>query len=167
MKHLVSRERVLELLDYCEESGTFTWKKSRGRVKAGDKAGSVGTHRGCPSYLSISLDGRCYRAHHLAWLWVHGRWPKDQLDHIDTDKLNNRIANLREACTAENQQNQRKAHRNNRSGLLGATLHRNKFWRAQIAVNGKAKHLGYFDTPEAAHEAYVSAKRAMHPMGML
>ena len=167
MNEKVHRERLMQVLHYCDETGVFSWRESRGRVKAGSIAGTVCTNRGASSYLSISIDGNNYRAHHLVWLLKHGNLPFGQLDHIDCDKLNNRISNLREVSTSENQQNQQKAHVNNSSGLIGATLHKNRFWRAQITLNGKAKHLGYFPTAEEAHKAYVVAKREIHPFGTL
>jgi hypothetical protein len=102
------------------------------------------------------LEGR------LAWFYTTGAWPKDQIDHIDGNKSNNRFANLREATPSQNTQNQRRAMRTNKLGILGVILARGKF-RAQIWFDGKNKFLGYFATAEAAHAAYLAAKRKFHP----
>jgi hypothetical protein len=99
----------------------------------------------------------------LVWLWVNGSWPIGEIDHIDGDKLNNRIANLRDVDRATNTQNSKKARRNNKSsGLLGSYKSGNR-WQAQIRINGVCMTLGSFGTPEEAHAAYLGAKRLFHP----
>lgn len=158
MSHLTP-DRLKELLSYDAESGVFTWISSRGNyVKAGRIAGSINPTHG---YLGISVDGRVYRAHRLAWLYVHGRWPVDQIDHIDGDKLNNRIANLREA-TATQQQHNRGLSKRNKSGFKGVYWKRDvRKWHAQIRIAGRIKHLGDFTDLEDAAAAYA-AEAAIH-----
>ena len=108
------------------------------------------------------IDEREYSAHRLAWLYVHGAWPTGQIDHINGDRGDNRISNLRDVTPALNTQNQRRAARSNKSsGLLGVTANRGR-WLAQISIGGKSRNLGRYATPEEAHAVYVAAKRVLH-----
>ena len=151
-------ERLRELLDYDPATGVFINRTKRSRLAcAGAIAGTITTRL----YRAITIDGRIYAAHRLAWLYVHGRWPLDQIDHIDCNKMNNAIANLREASHRLNQQNIKTANKNNKLGILGVIRLRNGF-RSCIYCNGKATVLGIFATPEEAHAVYLKAKRRLH-----
>jgi hypothetical protein len=93
----------------------------------------------------------------------YGSWPANTIDHINGIKTDNRIENLRDVTAAVNKQNMRAARSDSRSGLIGAIWQEDrKSWKAEIAVGGKKKMLGRFKTAEAAHEAYVLAKRTVH-----
>lgn len=154
----VTGERLRELLHYDPETGVFTWRVGGRRARLGEAAGCVET---C-GYLRITIDGRQYYAHRLAWLYVTGAWPADQLDHRDGDRTNNRFDNLREATHAENGQN-RTTQKNNTSGFAGVHWHLgDRRWHARIRVGGRRVHLGSFDTPEEAHAAYIEAKARLH-----
>ena len=157
----LSAERLRELLSYDADTGVFTWAARRGNVPAGKRAGT----RDSDGYTQISIEGRLYKAHRLAWLYVHGEWPFGEVDHINGARDENQIGNLRVATSAENKQNQRRAHsRNKSSGLLGVNWSKDaKRWRASICVNKKQRHIGLFDTAEAAHNAYLAAKAELHP----
>ena len=109
----------------------------------------------------ISIDNRIYPAHRLAWLYTFGVWPSHHIDHIDGNKWNNRLANLRDVTRAVNMQNQKNAQSNNQSGLAGAMKNGNG-WMARIRTNGNTKYLGTFPTVFQAHEAYLAAKRELH-----
>jgi len=155
---MITQERLRELVRYCPETGEFTHLESRGSVKAGTKAS-------CPSkgYIVIRLDTVLYPAHRLAWLYVHGYFPNGDTDHIDGNKSNNRISNLRDVNRSTNLQNQKRASsRNKSSGLLGVNKRANGTFRAYIQVNGKNVSLGTFKDAYQAHEAYLSAKRIHH-----
>lgn len=157
----LTQERVRELLDYNPRTGDLKWRVSRGNpVKAGDKAGSLMRD----GHLEISIDGHRCLVHRVIWLHVYGRWPNGYIDHIDGNPSNNRIENLRDVRRQINQQNQRRARADNRStGLLGAYYNaRAKRHFSSIGLNGKSIHLGYFDSAQEAHEAYVRAKRELH-----
>lgn len=150
--------RLREVIHYNQRTGIFTWRwYSLGR-RLNLIAGNIHENR-----IRIGVDNRSYRAHRLAWLYVTGKWPVDQIDHKDGNGLNNKFKNLREATNKMNLQNLRRAHKDNRVGLLGVWREKgqNKF-RAGITVNGKLKHLGRFNAPEEAHAAYVKAKRQLH-----
>lgn len=154
----LTQTRLKSLLDYDKDTGVFTWISARGsRVKAGSKAGVVMTR----GYIQIGIDGKYYRGHRLAWLFIYGANPSMDIDHIDGNKTNNAIANLREASEFVNLQNQRKAHKRNKTGLLGVCKSQGRF-AARIRVRGKDLWLGRFDTQDAAHKAYIEAKRQLH-----
>lgn len=153
--------RVRELLSYDPETGYLRWRVSRGNpVKAGDMAGSLMK----AGHLQMNIDGGRYLVHRVIWLYVYGEWPQHLIDHIDGNPTNNRISNLRDAPRQINQQNQRRARSDNKStGLLGAYYNkRARRHFSSIGLNGRAVHLGYFDTAQEAHEAYLTAKRRLH-----
>lgn len=158
---MLTHERLRELLDYNERTGIFKRRTDNGRgMRIGDVAGSL--HGS--GYWFIYVDGRNYSAHRLAWLYVHGRWPAGDLDHKHGKEAGNGIDNLREATKQENMQNERAARKNNKCGLLGVHWRKDRgTWVAGIRVDGKLLRLGTFKTPEAAHAAYVAAKRKYHP----
>lgn len=158
MKTPLTHERAFGLLDYDEETGVFHWKVRRGNVRAGTEAG--GDHG--TGYKVIGIDGRLYLAHRLAWFMSHGVWPKDQIDHINGVKDDNRLSNLREATTAENHQNM-PIRRDNTSGHSGVYWRSDtNLWQAQICAHGKRRTLGQFPTKDEAAKAYAAAKRAAH-----
>jgi hypothetical protein len=152
-------------LDYDPDSGVFTWKTSKGFRVKGNKAGTT-CRRG---YISIGIGGKIYKAHRLAWFFVHGVWPSGQIDHIDRDKSNNRIANLRDVEQSVNQENRGGPRTDNKLGTLGvSTWHDGRpGFRAQIKVRGKVRYIGTFDTSEEAHAAYIEAKKNMHAGAVL
>lgn len=152
---------LLRLLAYEPGTGLF-----RRRVKTGGRYGAdVGTIAGTrkKDRIQISLRSKLYRAHQLAWFYVTGEWPADEVDHIDGDPTNNRWGNLRVVSTSINSQNKRRAQSNNKTGLLGACwLTRDRRFAATIQVDRKHRVLGYFDTAEEAHAVYLAAKRELH-----
>ena len=111
-------------------------------------------------YLVITINGKQYYQHRIVWLLVSGSWPVNQIDHIDGNRKNNSIANLRQATPSQNQEN-RKCQ--NKTGYSGVTFHKktNK-WQAQIKKRGISYYLGLFDSVESAHAAYVDAKKELH-----
>lgn len=153
-----TQARVKELLDYNPETGVFTWKVNRTRgVKAGDAAGTINRSHG---YIIVCIDNRRYRGHRLAWFVVHGSWPAFDLDHVDTDRTNNCIKNLRPTDDTMNTGNSSR-YKNNTSGYKGVSWHKSKkAWFANIRVNGRLVCLGKFSDPQAAHNAYMTAARA-------
>jgi len=147
-------------ISYDPLTGIFTWAKPGHGVRVGTVAGSK-TSEG---YWQVCLGFKIYRAHRLAWFLKNGEWPSGPIDHINGDRLDNRIANLRVATHSVNMQNKRVAMSNNKScGLLGVTWNRqHKKWQSKIMVNKKAHHVGLFDDPHVAHAAYVEKKRLLH-----
>lgn len=157
----LTAQRLREILHYAPDTGIFTWLISPKRaIHTGCRAGGID----CRGYRTISIKRTRYFEHRLAWLYTHGIWPQQSIDHIDGNKSNNRIENLRDASDNINHQNLRRAKKDNRSGFLGVTSEKRPTpYRAHISVNGKRHYLGSFMTPEAAHEAYLAAKRRLHP----
>lgn len=158
MKALPTLEEVREHLSYDPATGVFTWVKPRcSRMHPGALAGS----RKPEGYVRIYF-GRMILAHRLAWFYVHGEWPTGEIDHINGNRADNRIANLRVATHAENGRN-RGANRTNSLGLKGVSWHpQAKMWRARIHVDRKQHCLGYFLKPEDAHAAYCAAADKLH-----
>lgn len=156
----LTADDLRSLVSYDPDTGRFVWLKAAARrVKVGDVVGSR-HHKG---YLRARVATREYLQHRLAWLYVYGEWPRNELDHINGVKDDNRIANLREATTAQNQHNLAKP-KNNTSGYIGVTWNaRKNAWQAQIGAAGKRKHLGYYAATEDAYKAYLAAKAEMHP----
>jgi hypothetical protein len=141
--HDLSQETLKEWLHYNNETGVFTRKKSISNVRVGDEAGTY-SH----GYCKIQLFGREYQAHRLAWFYIYGIWPRGLIDHINRDKCDNRIANLRLATRQQNSFNQ-SAHGDNQLGVKG--VHNNGYgYKAQIHLNGVQYCLGTFDTIEEA-----------------
>lgn len=110
-------------------------------------------------HIKISIDNRGYYAHRLAWFYVYGVWPTDQLDHIDCNGKNNSIRNLREASNSQNLANRSKTVKNT-TGFKGVTIHcGRKPGKIKYMARLERKYLGLFDTAELAHEAYLAAAK--------
>lgn len=148
------------LLAYDEHTGVFTWRKSTGRCPAGKVAGSS---RAC-GYRLIAIRRRHYYAHRLAWLHFYGEWPDGNIDHIDGNPANNRIANLRACSQSENMQNQHRVRKDNKVGLTGVSWDKSRgLWQAAIQAHGARYPLGRFSSADEAHAAYLKAKDELHP----
>ena len=154
----LTAERLREILHYDPETGVFTWRvKANKRINIGDTAGRINHH----GYVVIGVYGNRWQAHRLAWLYTTGSVPKDQVDHINGVRSDNRISNLRDVSGGVNQQNRRSSQKHNRLGIMGV-VSQGSGYMARIRVGGILHRLGTFKTPELAHAAYLSAKREMH-----
>lgn len=155
----LSADYVRSVLDYRPETGELVWAVAKGRrVRAGGVAG----HLNGNGYVYVRIEGVLYLAHRLVWLIHYDQWPKDQIDHINGDRVDNRIENLREATNAENHQN-KSSRINSSSRFVGVHWEpRYGKWQAQITLNGKQKYLGSFHTEESAAAAYAEAKAKFH-----
>lgn len=164
MKAALTAQRLRLLLDYDETTGVFTWssrihnepQRYSGRLRKTRIAGTI-----LNGYVVIRIDGRGYKSHRLAWLYTHGEWPTHEIDHIDGNKTNNAIANLRDVTRTVNAQNLHKPSKRNTSGYIG--VHRyGQQWRAYIGASNKLIYLGAFNDKEEAKRAYDDAKRIHH-----
>ena len=151
-------EHLRASLHYDADTGIFTWITHKKRPDLiGKPAGSAQS----AGYWAIAIHNRKQLAHRLAWAYMTGEWPTQHIDHINGDKRDNRFCNLRQVTRHGNLQNMRKATKANKIGLLGVSAHQGK-WRAQIMANGVIMRKSGFETPEAAHEAYLALKRQLH-----
>ena len=148
-----------KMIRYDPESGKFYWLVQRGRaIKPGDQVKGSVSH----GYLIISIDRKMYLAHRLAWFLTYKQFPKNQIDHINYDKLDNRLCNLREASSSENQWH-KKIQKNNSSGFKGVSLHKKTgVYRARIKKFHKELSFGYYATPKEAHDAVQEARQMLH-----
>lgn len=158
-KSELTQARLHEILRYDPGSGEFRWRvRKRLNVRDGDVAGSPMRS----DYWRIHVDGRGYRAHQLAWLYMTGEWGRPLIDHRDGNPLNNRWCNLRLSSYLENSANRRRK-RTNASGFKGVTFDRRRGkWMARIEKESREYFLGRFATAEEAHEAYVTAARLLY-----
>lgn len=144
---MITQEQLKELLHYDPDTGKFARIKvlsdNNPRAKVGEEAGSIDMY----GYRQIGLLGSNYRAHRLAWLYTYGVWPKNQIDHINRVRYDNRIINLRDVTNNQNIRN----ISNNTSGHVGVSWSKGKHkWGSYITVNRKRLHLGYFEDIEDA-----------------
>jgi len=151
---MLDQKILKELLNYNPSTGVFKWREHRQGVKAN---GIAGFDDG-GGYGRIQLNGKTYKSHHLAWLWVYGEMP-DYLDHVNHKKSDNRVINLREVDHSTNCKNRSKS-KNNKSGVNGVSWYKTRSkWLAKITVNKKYIHLGYFSDKTKAAKARKAAER--------
>lgn len=161
---MLTQQRLQELLSYNPDTGLFLRIKcTSNNQKLHEWVGYIHDTSG---YMYAMIDYKTYSIHHLAWLYCYGIFPQNELDHINGNKHDNRICNLRNADRYINMQNEVRPRKNSKSGILGVTFRsdRNK-WIASIHINGrsgKRLHLGQFDTAEEAQNVYLEAKRKYH-----
>ena len=172
----LTAEFVRQILDYNPDTGVLRWKERPASMfKDGEHSAShraalwnsryVGTVAGKLErwgYRDVCINHRHYKAHRLAWLIMTGEWPKDQIDHINLNKNDNRWPNLRAATHSENMAN-RRLHRNNMSGCKGVYWHkRQKKWLVEISKDKRKIYLGCFDMLEDAERVRKEAAEHFH-----
>ena len=144
-------KQLLENLHYDPETGVFTWIKQK---SYSTQIGSIAGTKLKDGYIRIKFNSRPYFAHRLAWFYIYKEFPIKGLDHVNRNREDNRLSNLREASISENNQNR------NSKGYYwyGAR----NMWRSKIVVYDKVIYLGFFKTEEEARAAYLKAKREYH-----
>lgn len=158
MTNLFTKKELQEVLSYEPDTGVFMWSKKRRGIKTGLQ---LGTDNGF-GYLRITVFGKSYYSHRLAWFYVHGVWP-NQIDHINGNKSDNRIVNLRSVNIQQNAQNKTKAQKNNDSKILGVSWHKKaKKWQAHICIYKQRKYLGLFECVKDAEKAYKNEKEKIN-----
>lgn len=151
----LTAERLREVINYDPETGALTWKIKRRKGNAGETAGSVSGG----GYVQVGIDWGLHAAHRLAWLYVHGRYPDGDIDHINGDRTDNRLCNLRDVPRRMNAQNRRATLA--LTGVMGVSAKRGKFV-ARIWDGESNLYLGTFATAEEAGAAYIDAKLRLH-----
>ncbi len=144
-------------LRYDPQTGDLIWLVSRGKAKAGALAACLDSR----GYLVVGIGGKRHYAHRLAWWLAHSALPEGVIDHINGDKGDNRLANLRCVSVQVNAQNRRRVAARSKTQVLGVSPFAGKF-RAALSVDGQNRHLGTFPTLEQAQQAYIQAKRQLH-----
>lgn len=156
----LTQEFLKNVLDFDPETGNFVWKQRFGkRGIPGRIAGGLDFN----GYWVITINKKRHKGHRLAWLYVHGRWPAVAVDHINGDRGDNRMVNLREATNSENQHN-RRLQVNNKTGYMGVCWDaKAQRFRAVIRAHGRSRDLGSYACSLEAHRAYLEAKAKLHP----
>ena len=157
----VTVEAIKGALSYDPDTGSLIWKVRRGHSRIGQRAGSIRND----GYVVVRVFGRLYMAHRIAWAIHEGNWPDDQIDHINGNRSDNRIINLRPCTNAENCQNVR-AHRDANSKHVGVCrVGRGgpRPWLAQLCIGGRQRVIGRFATEWEALAARLKAKAELHP----
>jgi len=152
---VITQEKLKELYHYDSLTGIFIRKKSGGGKKAGTIAGSLKTS----GYIQLSIKDKLYYCHRLAWLYVYGVFP-DNIDHINHDRSDNRIINLRDVARSENNRNM-SVSKKNKSGFTGVCWSsRYKKWESTVMIDGRKIHLGYFtDKDKAINERMIANEK--------
>lgn len=153
MAHITTQE-LRERFAYDESTGVLRWAKPRSRIQVGAIAGRISSKDG---YWRIETGGRGYAAHRLIWQYVHGEQPDGEIDHINGNRADNRISNLRVVTRAQNCQNRHNVRSDSKTGVLGACKNGGTY-KAEIVKNGVRIYLGRFKTAEAAGAAYNAAR---------
>lgn len=151
----LTREELQRLLEYDQQSGNFIRRINRHKHKAGEVAGCLHPF----GYVHIRIGSQAYKAHRLAWFYVHGNWPDGEIDHIDRNKANNSLANLRVVTRKGNVENTGPTKRS-KSGIKGVSWKAQcQRWQAQITHNRKKIYLGVFKDIQEAQLAYETAAK--------
>lgn len=154
-------KELINVFRYDQESGKFFWliTPTNNKASAGDEAGSIKSKSG---YCNLRYKGKDYLAHRAAWFFVHGRLPTNQIDHINRNRSDNRIENLRECTPSQNQKNQ-SINKKNTSGCSGVTWQasRNKYL-VTVCVSGKRMNMGRYSDLHDAVRARKAAEQKFY-----
>jgi len=167
--HSVSIDYLESVLKYDPETGVLTWKDRPESAFSCRRAWAAWRSRfyGLPAgtsmtkngYKQIRINKQTYLVHRVVWALFYKTWPAAEVDHINRDKLDNRITNLRDATHSTNVRNRAKANSNNSLGLMGVRWHRSmRKYEARAVIEGKLLHIGFFDDPVLANSEYMKAK---------
>ena len=156
---MITQEKLKELLHYDQDTGIFTWKVSpASKIKIGYVAGTKRKN----GYIQLRICNKLLLAHRLAWLYIYGEIPKENIDHINGNPSDNRICNLREANYQQNNCNS-KIRKDNTSGVKGVVWRKDcKKWQTQLWINNKKIYFGTFDNLELAELVISEARLKYH-----
>jgi len=155
---VITAEKLRELMEYDADTGVMRWRvRMSNFCHAGRIVGTLQSRRGLETHIAR----KSYQVHRLIWLWVYGEWPKYTIDHINGNREDNRLCNLRDVSMMGNCQNQRRAKSTSKTGILGVIKVGSRY-KASITAGYKLKHIGTFATAQEAHAAYLRVKREIH-----
>ena len=155
---ILTHELLKTIIHYDPDTGTFT----RINSPRSFRNGAIKLASSTRGYIAIYLLDKKYTAHRLAWFYINGAWPKQQLDHINRQKTDNRICNLRECNDSQNRKNIG-LNKVNKSGFKGVSIDKfNSNWKARIFIEGKEIWLGRHKTAELASQAYEAYAKQHH-----
>lgn len=138
---VLTQKRLKEVCDYDPNTGSLLWKEPGKKRVVGERVGSLGSH----GYLETSIDYHRCLVHRLVWLWHHGEFPAEHTDHINHDRVDNRIENLRSVTNRQNNFNQRKRIKRTSSRYKGVSWNtRRRKWKAAIKLGNKHLTIGYY-----------------------
>ena len=164
-KPKMSPDQLRRLFDLNAETGEIRWSTACSRGSLTHRVAGSNLNSG---YRQVKVGGCSYLVHRVIWAIVYGVWPERAIDHIDGNRSNNAVTNLRLATASQNMQNLAVKQTKSASGLMGAihvpgTSRRRERWESRIRVGGVQKYLGSFESPQDAHTAYMNAKSQHHP----
>lgn len=154
---MITLERLKELLTYTPETGAFVWKLKCGRRGPGGSAGYINTL----GRRIIMIAGKSYIASRLAIFYMTGNWPIGDVDHIDRNRANDAIDNLRICTRSQNNTNSTFEHPRKKKTLPRGVYKRGRKFAAHVSVKNKSQYLGSYDTVEEAQQAYFQALIAL------
>ncbi|EOW6163946.1 TPA: HNH endonuclease [Klebsiella pneumoniae] len=155
---MINSNELRALLTYDKDTGVFRRNTSSGGQEIGSIAGTISKH----GYIRIRIKNKAYFAHRLAWLYEYGVWPENEIDHINGEKSDNRLINLREASRSGNNHN-KKHQKNSASGVKGVSWSKkDKRWHARCRANKQTVYFGSFMDLEEAMLAVIKAREKYH-----
>jgi hypothetical protein len=159
-QEILTQSELKKILSYNNKTGVFTRKEKTTPFLI---VGAVTGYKAKSGYLITTIKNKQFYCHRLAWLYEYGEWPKGQIDHINHNRSDNRICNLRDATVSQNRRNMRLSP-NSSTGITGVYVHRNK-WTARITVENKLLYLGCFKNKDDAIKARKKAEKkyGFHP----
>ncbi|MNQ87894.1 AP2 domain protein [compost metagenome] len=155
----ITQKELKEVLAYDPLSGGFVWLKRPNKLSNIKRLTEADKLRG--KYKEVSINNKKYKSHRLVWLYAYGEFPKGMVDHIDGNRLNNRVENLRLADSSSNNWN-RKLNSNSSTKVKGVRVHKNGNFEARIMCNKISYYLGVFDTIEEAEDAVRNKREELH-----
>lgn len=160
----VTHDYVCSILSYDPDTGEFRWRHraDKGKKWNAKYPGRLAGANHNFGYVQITINGQLYMAHRLAVFIVDGVWPRGEIDHVNLDKKDNRLTNLRHANRAQNLANTIARSKSGAKGVVAYVGKKKTSFRAQITINGRTVGLGTYKTPEEANHAYFLAAKEYH-----
>jgi len=154
----LTHEDLLYYTSYDPINGGLIWRRKKARANSGDRVGGFDLD----GYVTTGINGKKYRVARLVWFYIHKEWPQGHIDHIDRNKSNDRIENLRVVTIKENNINRASSKQQRKLNLPKWVTPHGKKYRSCVRANGKIHKFGPFDTPEEAHDVAANFAKKHH-----